>query len=214
MSGVTRRRPRKTGPERFWDRRRSRIGITVAFVVSVLAHFAMSPWSLFPSGLEVRDVEGDTTIPIDVLNPGDPVAPAETAQEPTASVVEGEGPRKANDSLHDAGIEPPLQDAEPDVRDAEPPDAAEPDASDAAADAGPDSGPRDPVAMVGDVGKLQADEALVVLLINAQEIRKHPVGAQMGGSSRRFRSGTTSSRGRASIRFSRPIGSSSAGRGS
>jgi hypothetical protein len=174
------RRPPKTGPERFWDRRRVRIALAVALVASLAGHYAISPFTLFPSGIEVRDVEGDTTIPIDVLDPGAPLAQVESAPE-APSVHEGEGPRQANHTLNDGGIEPLLKDAAPDS----PPDAAdasEVDANDAAvADAqGPDAAPHDPVSMVGDVGKVQADEALVVLLVNAQEIRKHPVGSQMG----------------------------------
>jgi hypothetical protein len=192
VSGVTRHR-RKTGPERFWDHRRVRVTLAFAFVVSLAGHYAIGPWTLFPTGLEVRDVEGDTTIPIDVLDPGKPVAEVEQPPEAPPPVHEGEGATRGVHTGNDAGIDPPKDaapDAPPDaVADAladalaDAADASDPDANDAApVDAGgPDAAPHDPVAMVGDVGKVQADEALVVLLVNAQEIRKHPVGAQMGG---------------------------------
>ncbi len=178
------RSAKKTGPEKFWDRRRVRVALAFAFAVSIVGHIAIGPWSIFTASLEMRDVEGDTTIPIDVLDPGEPVAPAEPTAEPTPQVQEGEGPKKASAGLHDAGVEPPLKDAEPDTLDAaDASDASDADdASDAAIPdaAAADAAPHDPVSMVGDVGKVQADEALVVLLVNAQEIRKYPVGARMG----------------------------------
>lgn len=42
------------------------------------------------------------------------------------------------------------------------------------------NGPRDPQAMIGAAGAVQADVPLVQLLVNVAEIRKHPVGAKMG----------------------------------
>jgi hypothetical protein len=49
-----------------------------------------------------------------------------------------------------------------------------------AADAGVASGPRDPEAIVGAAGAVQADVVLVMLLVNTEVIRKSPVGATLG----------------------------------
>ncbi len=49
----------------------------------------------------------------------------------------------------------------------------------AAADGG-GTAPRDPEAIVGAAGSVQADVVLVMLLVNAEVIRQNPVGARMG----------------------------------
>ena len=57
-------------------------------------------------------------------------------------------------------------------------DAGLGDAQVAVADAG--GAPRDPEAIVGAAGAIQADVILVMLVVNAEVIRQNPVGAQMG----------------------------------
>ena len=52
----------RTGPARFWRTRRLRVAIAAA--LSVIGHFAVGPFSFFPSGpsLEITDQDGDLTI--------------------------------------------------------------------------------------------------------------------------------------------------------
>jgi hypothetical protein len=51
----------------------------------------------------------------------------------------------------------------------------------AALDGGaPATGPRDPQAILGAAGTVQADVVLVMVVVNAEVIRKNPVGARMG----------------------------------
>ena len=60
---------RRTGPEKFWDTRRVRRALAVALVVSVGLHVGFGPWSVFPEqGFEVVEVEGDPSIPIDLID--------------------------------------------------------------------------------------------------------------------------------------------------
>ncbi len=168
---------RKSGPERFWDRRHLRVAFVAMLAISIGVHWLASPWNIVPPAFEVRDVEGDTVIPIDLLDP-DPPEPPPVEQQTgekhddtdQAGATAGDA-SVARTGTADAGVEAStaiVADAAPAVVDAG-------DASDAS-----DATPRSPVQMVGDVGNLQAGEALVVLLINAAEIKKHPIGSQMG----------------------------------
>jgi hypothetical protein len=160
-------------------------------VLSLLAHYSLFPVDL-PHGFEVNDVEGEAAIPIDVLNaePGPPPPPPpETAPPPAAPGKDDEKARElAAAAARDAGA---VRDAsaptDAAAGDAEPSDAAPTDA--ALADAGFDGGPGDaavaaadldagPNAIVG--AAIQADVNLVTLVVNAEVIRKHPVGARMG----------------------------------
>src|SRR5262249_2284501 len=54
-------------------------------------------------------------------------------------------------------------------------DAASPDGGPVAA-----TGPRDPAAIIGAAGNVQADAVLVMVVVNAEVIRQNPVGAKMG----------------------------------
>ena len=171
----------RSGPERFWDPRRWRFVFVGMLLASLFVHSWLAPWSFVPKGFEVRDVEGDTVIPIDLLDPDPPEPPPVEQQmgEKEKDIDPAGGSAGdaaiARSGLTDAGLDASaafLTDAGADVVDAAS-DAT--DASDAS-----DAAPRDPLVMVGDVGKLQAGEALVRLLINANEIKKHPIGAQMG----------------------------------
>jgi hypothetical protein len=147
-----------------------------------------------PHGLEIKDVEGEAAIPIDVLAaeppppepPPAPVAPStpsgraddeQKAKEAAAAAHVDAGAAPDAGVSRDAGVD---EDAAP--RDAGPADAA----ADASADASPgDSGAvaaaasdAGPNAIVG--AAIQADVNLVVLVVNAEVIRQHPVGAKMG----------------------------------
>src|ERR1700689_2581623 len=63
---ASKRRPR-SGPERFWSKRWVGLIAAGSLTTSLLLHYAISPWSLFPQrSLEFKDTEGEITIPIDM----------------------------------------------------------------------------------------------------------------------------------------------------
>jgi hypothetical protein len=176
----------RSGPERFWARWPVRVALGLCLVISGVAHCAVVPFEV-PRGFQVNDVEGEAAIPVDLLAE-DETPPAPPPEVPIAQskVDLGEGKQPLAAVLHpDAGNR----------RDANVPDAAS-DASDgsaetglagpgtdgavALADGGAGSGPRDPQAIVGAAGAIQADVVLVMLVVNAEVIRANPVGARMG----------------------------------
>ena len=73
---------RRSGPARFWRGRGIRIAVSVALAVSFVFHWYMAPWRLFPdrSGLELKDVDGELTIPVELL--GEEPPPDEKPQPP------------------------------------------------------------------------------------------------------------------------------------
>jgi hypothetical protein len=177
--GKLARGEKKSGPEKFWDARRWRIAFGVMLFVSLVIHFGVSPWNLLPRGLEMRTVEGDTAIPVELLQDDEP--PEKTVEQ------QGSDPAAGNDpgalATRDAGTtRDAAGDAEAGALDGSKPTDAASDVEDAGGEgaAPSDAAPRDPVAMVGAAGAVQAGDPLVVLLVNAVEIRKNPVGAQMG----------------------------------
>lgn len=177
-------RRRRSGPERFWASRSARVMFVLCLVLSGGAHYAVVPLEL-PKGFEIEDVEGEAAIPIEVLTAEESPPPPPEAP-PTPPPAQGKSDEeKAKDlavaaalARADAG---PAADAGP-YRDAAP-DAEALDASsdggagDAAVAAMADAGPN-PNAIVG--AQIQADVNLVVLIVNAEVIRQHPVGAKMG----------------------------------
>ncbi|WP_394820561.1 hypothetical protein [Pendulispora albinea] len=200
-----RQRPSKkpTGPERFWDPKRIRYGFGLAFVVSVGLHFALGPWSLLPEQkLDFVDVEGELSIPIDVMEdeappePPPPEPPSPPPAESPGSTATPAPKPKGPDRTRDAGA--PEEDASTDGgtdvaaspgEDASAKvamlDAGAPSLADAAVAARDDAGApasksHDPAALVGSASDMQAGPPLVRLLVNMEEIRKNPVGAQAG----------------------------------
>lgn len=177
------RKRKRSGPERFWARRSMRLSL--AFVLSLIAHYLAFPIEL-PHGFEVKDVEGEAVIPVDVLAAEEPPPPPAESPPPAAPDKTDEDKARevaaAAAARIDAGAE---HDAGP--RDAAPIDAAAADG--AVRDAGADGGAVDaavafaeadagPNAIVG--AAIQANDNLVTVIINAEVIRQHPVGARMG----------------------------------
>ncbi len=171
-----------SGPARFWARWPVRVAFGLSLLVSGAAHCTVLPFDA-PRGFEVNDVDGEAAIPIDVIAQDDtppppppPAAPAETAagekeKGPTlvlrADAGQQGGARDAAvDGAIDAGADGAGLEADGGLL--------------AANDAGSGSGPRDPEAIVGAAGSVQADVVLVMLLVNAEVIRENPVGARMG----------------------------------
>lgn len=173
----------RSGPERFWARRRIRIALALSLVVSALFHASVVPIDA-PHGFEVKDIEGEATIPIDVISGEEPPPPPPQPSSPSqAPVDEGEKeparskvplalPSRRDAGLADAGSEA-AADASTDA-----PTEFDGAAPVAHAEAG-SPGRRDPEAIVG-AASVRADVVLVKLVVNAQVIRSHPVGARMG----------------------------------
>ncbi|MFO0680259.1 MAG: hypothetical protein U0169_27295 [Polyangiaceae bacterium] len=211
-----------------------RVALAITLLLSAIVHVAMSPWSLFPKGdFTVHDVDGELTIPIDMIGeappePPPPTPPAPPAPPPPSTPVD---PNGAGAHAADASAPKP-KDAGPDARsrDASTKEASADGASDARSDAGLESdassdtdataedsgtsvdagpsdsdasvdasgvatladaaiargdggapgGPKTPADLLGAVGDVQSGPPLVVLFVNAEVIRKHPIGGQLG----------------------------------
>jgi hypothetical protein len=182
------RRRKRSGPERFWARRSLRRAFGPFVVLSLLAHYLLFPIEL-PNGFEINDVEGEAAIPVEVLT-ADPEPPPPPPPEPPPPAA---SPNKADEerareiaaaaaaaARADAGAARDAADEDAAPRDASSSDAAPADAAPDAdvSDAAPamiDAGPN---AIVG--AAIQADVNLVTLVVNAEVIRQHPVGAHMG----------------------------------
>jgi hypothetical protein len=177
---------RRTGPERFWSRRRGRSALTVGLATSLAAH--LLPWALsgVPAGIDFRDLEGETALPFDVLVEQAP-PPPEAARAAAPPEAPAEPPEPAAPAQVDAGLAPHKgADAGPDgaVEDggassrdggsAGPQDAMADGEAVASTDA---ASPLEPEAIAAAV---QGGPVAIEIAINAEVIRKHPVGAQMG----------------------------------
>ena len=202
---------RKSGPARFWSTRRIRVALSVASLLSLIFHWYVSPWRLFPdrSGLEMKDAEGDLTIPIELL--GEEAPPEEKPQAPEQSTPPPEddpngvkarrdaGPKPKPDAsvpdaealAVDAGVAPIDADGGPTTTPSDGGALTDAGEGDAAGDGGlvasGDSGappgatgPRDPGSMIGLAGLISAGTINVTLLVNISVIRTNPVGARMG----------------------------------
>lgn len=208
-TSAPKRADKLSGPARFWDRRRLRIALLVSIALSMVAHWFVSPWNLLPpsAGIELKDPEGELSIPVDLLGeeappPPEP-APPPTPADPTPNATKdptAPGKPDAGPKIVDAGA-PDAPEKLADVPEAgvvegadggEPTDAGEPDGSAPSEDAGlvatadagvaaPGAGgPRDPASMFGLSKVVNAGVQNVVLGVNVALIRKHPVGARMG----------------------------------
>jgi hypothetical protein len=162
-----------------------RVAFWLALAVSLAVHGALVPLDV-PHGFQMNDVEGEVGIPIDVFTADDqPSKPP--AAEPNAPAEdpgrEADKPPPAERSElaphRDAGARDAATDASP----GSPTDAASQLGADAAialaGDDGGGAGRRDPEAILG-ADSVRADVVLVYLVINAEVIRAHPVGARMG----------------------------------
>jgi hypothetical protein len=182
---------RRTGPERFWWHRSVSVGFLVALALSLLLHAGAFPLE-WPAHLQVNDLEGEAAIAVDLLE-GSGVAGPEPAP------VEAPAPEApTNENTHEKAPVAPIVAASGDAgsrsHPLEPRDASSDATADGSAldrpssaggpDAGSDSdvdaGARDTETIAGAAGALQADVVLVAVLVNAEVIRKNPVGASLG----------------------------------
>jgi hypothetical protein len=189
----------RTGPERFWLRWPVRLAFGASLVVSGLAHCTVMPID-FSQSFQIEEVDGEAAIPVDLLSPEDTPPPPPPPEEvkPPAEDDKGQVPPVATVRAHPTPDGGAPRDGGPDgARDAAP-DAGVSDgaASDAGAgsasldgavamaDAGP-GGPRDPQAIVGAAGDIQVDKVLVMVVVNAEVIRKSPSGPTLAALLRR-----------------------------
>jgi hypothetical protein len=146
-----------------------------------------------PHGFEMHDVEGEAAIPVDVIAQEAPPPPPPPEPLPTAEKPEVDHAKDTNApgaSRLDAGAtaDAAFRDASADASPDSGVDAALLAVADAGGfdgalaigDGGGGNGPRDPQAIVGAAGAIQADVVLVMLVVNAEVIRTNPVGARMG----------------------------------
>ncbi len=173
---------KRTGPEKFWANRGVSVALGIAFFVSLVLHYSISPWTLFPERtLEFKDTEGEISISTDLLNDQADEQPQKSDSPPTSDPdTPGPGPKTHTrdasvDEDKDGGedLDADITDAAAEISDAE--IAMIGDASVIGA-----NGPRDPNALIGAAGSVQAGPPLVQLLVNMEVIRKNPIGAQMG----------------------------------
>jgi hypothetical protein len=180
-------RGKSTGPERFWKRWPMRLALAACLVISGVAHCAVVPLEV-PRGFEVKDVEGEAAIPVDILAEDDTPPPPPPADTRAPEDEKGDKPANLPPRRPDAGA--PVDAAAPDASADARPDAPSDASSDGAfgdggpfplAEAGPSAtGPKDPQAILGAAGAVQADVVLVMVVVNAEVIRGNPVGARMG----------------------------------
>lgn len=179
----------RTGPERFWARWPVRLAFGASLVVSGLAHCTAMPID-FSQTFQIEEVDGEAAIPVDLLSPEDTPPPPPPPEEvkPPAEDDKGQTPPVATvrpRPTPDAGAP---RDGGPDAAiDAAPSDAGAGTSLDGAvalADAG-SGGPRDPQAIVGAAGDIQVDKVLVMVVVNAEVIRKSPSGPTLAALLRR-----------------------------
>jgi hypothetical protein len=181
----------RNGPERFWSKGRVRLGLAVAFVLSVAFHAILVPVRF--SSVEVRDVEGEAAIPFDVFTttaappvqpaavepPSAPAEPERSRSDETASipwdagVLRARDPRDAGTKALDAGVAESRADASSELA----ADASSGLATDASPELSADAAARSPEALIAEI---QSDRVLVMLVVDVGAIRANPVGAQMG----------------------------------
>jgi hypothetical protein len=164
------------------------VAFVLALVVSGAAHCTALPFDA-PHGFEVNDVDGEAAIPIDMMEQNEPPPPppppaatpnAEGEKEKAPAAVAHLDAGARSDAGHDGGPEDAGRDASSDAA-ADAPSDAEMGSGEGGLLAALDGGsPRDPEAIVGAAGSVQADVVLVMLVVNAEVIRQNPVGARMG----------------------------------
>ena len=177
---------KRSGPERFWDRRRVRLAMFASVVLSLATHYVLSPWRLFPDRtLEIKDTDGELTIPIDLLEgedrPAAPLPPPPAAEAPPPPVAPpgaaAEGP-----AFHDAGAPRPKRDAgapRDSGSDAESPNET---GVTGGTGVGPSDASADAMPALGDGGLegVSAGERLVEVRVNMDVVRSNVIGARMG----------------------------------
>lgn len=176
-----------------------RLALIVASLISLSVHWFIAPWRLLPasSDIEFKDPGGALTIPVDLISdeppappappppaPEPPPPPPDKTTDPDAPLARDAGPPK---KPKDAGIPLDTRDAGPETDASDETDASTTSleggvavADDAGSGTPGSSGPRDPAAMFGMSQVVNTGTVNVVLGVNIELIRKHPVGGRIG----------------------------------
>ncbi len=168
----------RTGPARFWSAHRIRQGLAGGFVLSLALHYVISPFSVMPSGPEIKFHEqaGDLSIPVELVGiEGENPASRKDPQQPSGNGNGSDGVTDASTKNADDGAAGADGGA----------DASEEDASGvddgggliAVADGG---GGRDPQALLGAAASVSAGPNNITIMVNFVELRKHPEAANLG----------------------------------
>jgi len=173
------------------------VAFGLCLLVSAVLHYGIAPIG-FPHGFEVRDVEGEAAIPVDLLEPEAPAAeppppPPQQQDEPGdkhLATPAARTQRGADAGSLDAGPDAKVPDSG--LIDASADGASPQEGSLTLADGGApsdaavamgeggvvtDAGP--PENLVASAGATQTDVILVELVINADVIRESPVGPRI-----------------------------------
>jgi hypothetical protein len=207
---VRQRGGKRTGPERFWARWPARIALGASLLVSGAVHCSVVPLEMphhfevneveGEAAIPIDALEPEDTPPPPPPPPPPPEAkPSEEdkARDLAAAMARHRDAGSTSDAdVADAAGDASV-DAPPDALDDAPADAPPDAVADAMADAGAvgggldgaialadaapsASGPRDPQAILGAAGNIQAAPVLVMVVVNAEVIRTHPLAAEMG----------------------------------
>ncbi len=105
-------RSRKSGPARFWRGRFLRLAFYVALALSLVVHGYVTQLGLLPdsAGIELKDPEGELTIPVDLL--GEEAPPPEAPPPPTQAASSSENDPNGIRAKPDAAAPRPKPDAE------------------------------------------------------------------------------------------------------
>lgn len=198
----TSRTGKATGPAEFWSGRRVGRAVGITVLLSSFLHGSVALRALLSDvpAVEFKDVDGELTIPVDLIGEAPPPPPDEPPPPPAPPPAQPDDEAPGVKNKPDAA--PPIAKADaaaPDAGEgdarahAEPPPLSKRDAggssdagvsdggvasADASAPAG--SGPRDPGSIIGVPGLISAGTVNVSLIVNVAVIRTHPVGARIG----------------------------------
>jgi hypothetical protein len=149
-----------------------RQGLAIGFGVSAVFHYFISPFSVMPSGppIEFREQAGDLSIPVDFIGEGTGDKPSATAQSQngTGAVAGATDGSVQDGEVADGGADAEAQDAQAEEEDA--------GAGIAIADGGVG---RDPQSLLGAAAAVSAGPNNITLMVNFEELRKHPDGARL-----------------------------------
>src|SRR5258708_15495131 len=98
------------GPAWFWARWPARVAFGLALLLSGVAHCTALPFDV-PRGFEVKDVEGEAAIPVDVMAPDEPPPPPPPPAPKESTAADKADREKAPAARPDAGVR---RDAGPD----------------------------------------------------------------------------------------------------
>jgi hypothetical protein len=178
----------RTGPARFWSKRRVKQGFAVGFVGSAIFHYAINPFSVLPGGpsVEFHEQAGDLSIPVDFIGEGTTQKPGTTGHDTAPAGGNGTAPGAGDAAVDAAGDARALSQGLDAGTDGAGDAGAEDDAQAAEADDGglisvADGGVgRDPQALLGAASAVSAGPNNITILVNFVELRKHPDAGRLG----------------------------------